>query len=221
MPVCDVQHGEGGRKILGESLSHAQVQLDVPRQVTGWLPAAVRCSRLDGHIRGGKCLHGQVRIEPDIRRIALVVIEREIPSGWAEIREAAIDRAVSVGRLIRISQVSLPHTPELGRPDGEFVALYQRTVDGQGQEGVRIADVVVIEEVLRLGMEMIDIDYPSVDRNREAGLIFLIAFAVQRQEAQIIVLGESKQWATQSGERRRLIVLSPKSAQDPVELRQP
>src|ERR1700722_9865391 len=69
-------------------------------------------------------------------------------------------------------------------------------------------------------MEVIGIDDPAIQWNGDTGLPFLVALTAQRQEAQIAVLRVFKERATQCGERRSLVVLSPKSAQDPVDTRQ-
>src|ERR1700734_4040381 len=182
--------------------------------------AAVRESRADVHVRRDEGAPRQVRIDTNIRRIALVVIECEETGRRGEIREAPIDRSVPVCRLIGIGQVSLANTPELGGANSELVALNQRGVDRQGYKDVRVADVVVIEEVLRFGVEVVRIDDPAIQRNCDAGLPFLVALTVQRQEAQIAVLRVLKERTTQCVERRSLIILSPKSAQDPIEARQ-
>jgi len=42
------------------------------------------------------------------------MIECEEAGGWTEIGKSAVDRAVSVGRLIGIGEVGLADTPELG-----------------------------------------------------------------------------------------------------------
>ena len=177
--VRHVQYGQRRGKALSPRFACAQVQLGVARQMTRGCAAAVGEPRADVHIGGGKRLARQVRVEPDIRRIALVMIEREEAGGRTEIGKSSVDRAVSVGCLIGIGQVGLTDAPELGRTNGELVALNQRAVDRQGYERVRVADVVVIEEILRLGVEVIGIDYPALNGDRDADLIFLVALAVQ------------------------------------------
>src|SRR5580658_8591147 len=100
--------------------------------------AAVGEPGADVYIGGGKRLARQGRVEPDIRRIALVMVECEEAGRGAEIGESSVDRAVAVGSLIGIGQVGLTDTPELGGANGEFVALNQRAVDRQGQKCVRV-----------------------------------------------------------------------------------
>ena len=112
VPVRHVQHGQRRRKALSPRLARAQVQLGVAWQMTRGCSAAVGESRADGDVGGGKRLARQVRVEPDIRRIALVMIEREEAGGGTEIGESSVDRAIAIGRLIRIGQVSLTDTPE-------------------------------------------------------------------------------------------------------------
>src|SRR5580700_4761749 len=96
-----------------------------------WRAVAVRKAGAVVHVDRGIGGGRQIRIQSDVRRIALIVIESEIPRRGAEIREPAIDRPVPVGRLVRIGNVSLPHTPESRRADGEFVPLDQGTSDSE------------------------------------------------------------------------------------------
>ena len=77
----------------------------------------------------------------------------------------------------------------------------------------------MIEEVLCFRVKVIDVDRPAVYGNGDTDLLFFIALTAQRQEAQIIVLRELKQRATQGSERRCLIVFPPKSTQDPAKSR--
>ena len=99
--------------------------------MTRW-PIAVGESRAVVHIRGGKSLPGQVRVETDICRIALVVIESEAARTGVEVGQPAIDRAESVGSLIGIGHMGLTETPKLRGTNGEFIALNQRSIDRQG-----------------------------------------------------------------------------------------
>ena len=221
VPVRHVQYGQRRGKALSPRFARAQVQLGVAWQMTRGCATAVGEPRADGDIGGGKRLARQVRVEPDIRRIALVMIEREEAGGRTEIGESSVDRAIAIGRLIRIGHVGLTDIPELGGTNGELVTLNQRAVDRQGQKRVRVADVVVIEEILRLGVKVIGIDHPALHGDRDADLVFLVALAVQRQEAQVAILRVLEQRPAERRQRRRLVVLAPKSAQDPVQLGKP
>ena len=79
--------------------------------------------------------------------------------------------------------MDLAKAPESRRADGELIAANHRPVDRQRQERVRVADGVVVEKFAGLGTEMIDVDRPAIQRNRDPDLIFLVALAVQRQKA--------------------------------------
>src|ERR1700733_7846480 len=146
-------------------------------------------------------------------RGSLIVVEREAARRRAEVGEPTIDGTDTVRGLIRISQVELADIPNPRRTNGQLVALDQRAVDGERQECIRVADVVVVEEVLRQRMKVIDIDGPTRNGNRQTELILLVAFAVQRNEAQVVALCELEQGSAQGDERRRLIILAPKAAQ--------
>src|SRR5579863_6768217 len=75
----------------------------------------------------------------------------------------------------------------------------------------------MIEEILDLGAEVIDIESPAADRNREAVLEFPVAFAVQRQKAEIAIPRVGEQWPGDRLKRRWLIELTPEGPQDPVQ----
>src|ERR1700733_665617 len=113
MAVCDVQCSEGHRQVISECFSRAHIQLRVPWQMTRWYTAAVGVSRADVDVRGDKGLPRQIRVETDIRCIALVVIECVEAGRGTEVCEAASDRSVSVGRLVGIGDVSLTDIPQL------------------------------------------------------------------------------------------------------------
>src|SRR6202142_1729505 len=173
------------------------------------------------HARGRKGLPGQSRIESRVYRVSLVVIELETARRGTEIGQAAIDRAKTVGRLIRIGEMKLADTTNFWRTDGQLIALDQRTIDGERQEGIRVPDVVVIEEVLGQRMKVIGIDGPALNGDRDPKLIFLVAFTMQRNETQIAVLRELEQGTLKRGQRRCLVVLPPESTQNPVQPRKP
>src|SRR5258705_334765 len=183
----------------------------------GWRRIAVGKSRSVVNAQGSKRLPRQIRVESGVGRILVVVIEREPARRRTEVRQPAVDGTKAVRGLIRINQVELADIPHLRRTNGQLVALDQRAVDGERQECIRIPDVVVIEEVLRQRVKVIDIDSPALNGNRQAELILLVAFAVQRNESQIVVLCKLQQGTLECGERRRLIVLAPEAAQKPID----
>src|ERR1700728_3232799 len=113
MAVSDVQCSERHRQVLSECFSRAHIQLRVPRHMTRWYIAAVGVSRASGNVRGDEGLPWQIRVEADVRRIALVMIECEEAGRGTEVCESAIDRSVSVGRLVGIGEVSLNDAPQL------------------------------------------------------------------------------------------------------------
>src|SRR5579864_6494906 len=100
MSVRDVQSRQRDLEVISEAFPPAHIQLRVPGQMARSNAAAVGESRADIHVGRSICLPWQVRIQTHIRCISLVMIESKEPGRRTEIRETAIDRAKSVGRLI-------------------------------------------------------------------------------------------------------------------------
>src|SRR6202035_5762013 len=82
---------------------------------------------------------------------------------------------------------------------------------------IRVADVVVVKEVLRQRMKVIDINGPTLNGNGQAELVLLVAFAMQRNEAQIIAVRELEQRTAYGDERRCLVILAPEAAKKPID----
>src|ERR1700722_1398736 len=97
---------------------------------------AVGKTRSIVQIRRGKRTPREVRIEPDIDGIALIVVEGKAARRGTEIGHPASDRARAIRSLIRISDVRLTDAPEPGRTNGQLVALDQCAVNRQGQKGI-------------------------------------------------------------------------------------
>src|SRR6202000_1921279 len=128
-----------------------------------------------------------------------------------EVGQAAVDGAESISGLVGIGQMKLADIPQSGRADRQLIALDQGAINGERQEGVGVADVVVIEEILGQGMEGVEIDGPAVDRDAQAELILLVTLSMKGNESQVVILREFKQRASQGDQRRRLVVLAPKA----------
>src|SRR5258707_10567573 len=126
MTIGEIQNRQRGRKTLSEGLACAQVEFRVTCKMAR-RRLAVGESRPVGEIQRGKRAARQIQVETRIRRVALIVVQRESSLGRAEVRQAAIDGAETVRGLIRIREMELADTPHSGRADGQFVAADQRT----------------------------------------------------------------------------------------------
>ena len=66
--------------------------------------------------------------------------------------------------------MELAAIPEARRAQRQFRAANQSSVDRDGNEDVGFADVVVIEEIFGAGFEIVGIERPAANGNRDAEL---------------------------------------------------
>src|SRR5205809_1452642 len=112
--------------------------------------------------------------------------------------------------------------PEKHRRSGsDFKGSDARPVNCQRKEDVRITQRVVIEEILDARVEVIRINSPSAQRNRETKLILLVALAAQRNEIEALADCQRQQRSRDSREWRRLIIAPIKTVQHPVQAGNP
>ncbi len=78
-------------------------------------------------------------------------------------------------------------------------------------------DVAVVEKVVGARLEGVDVEQPAVKGNLHAELVLLIALAAQGNEAGIGAVGKGQRGAGEAGERRRLIEVTVKGAEHPIE----
>src|SRR6201999_2417343 len=121
--------------------------------------------------------------------------------------------------LIRIRQVNLGSVRNRRRTQGQFPAANNGFLNRQRKENIRLADVIVIEEVVSDSLKVVGIDRPSAIRNRYPELMLLITFTVQGNESQIIHVDESQQRSSSRQQWRRLVVLSIDCSEAPPPLR--
>src|SRR6516164_2160598 len=86
------------------------------------------------------------------------------------------------------------------------------------KENIRGIQIVVVEEVFCPRQEVIRVERPSMQRNRDTELMFLVSFTVKRDKSKILPRHKLQQRAGRRKERRRLIEVSVEAANDPVEL---
>src|ERR1700722_813931 len=94
-----------------------------------------------------------------------------------------------------------------------------RLGNGDGEKEVGFADIVVVKKIHHVGAEVIDIEYPSAQRDGHTELVFFIAFPMESDESKIAGLCKSQQRPRSRYKGRRLIVVAVKSAEGPVETR--
>ncbi len=116
--------------------------------------------------------------------------------------------------------MQLSAVSEARRAEREFPAANDSLRDGDGEEDAGGADVVVVEEILDVGAEVVGVENPSAVRDGDAELMFFVALAVQGDEAKPLLLGVVDQRGAGDGfDRRGLVVVSVEGAEGPVQLR--
>jgi hypothetical protein len=68
-------------------------------------------------------------------------------------------------------------------------------------------------------MIVVHVKRPTPQWNRQPELVFLIALAAQRDEAEPLRYRKIEKWTAYRRERRRLVILAPKASKDPVQMR--
>src|SRR5487761_741654 len=149
------------------------------------------------------------------------MIERKVSSRWREVCEAAGDRSFALRHLVRIREMHLPNPPEPRRAKGRFPSTNQGLLNREREEHIRVADVVVVEEILRARLERIGVQKPSPNRNRYPELMLFVAFSSQRNEAQALAGNESQQGSRRGQQWRRLIDMAVEAAKHPMQTRNP
>src|SRR5271156_2547318 len=162
-------------------LAHRYIERRMLRQVlTRKFRAghAVREARAIIHIGRSEGLPRQRSVESNVQRVALVVIEWRV-SGWRlatgigrrKADQPTGDGTSLVSDLIRVGQVKLTAIPESRRCQGQLPATNQSTVDRHRNKNIRIADVVVVEKVIRARLEVVGIERPTPEGNGHAKLV--------------------------------------------------
>ena len=84
--------------------------------------------------------------------------------------------------------MQVQRTPQSRGAYGDLGGLDHGTGDRDWQEDVGVADRIVIEEVLRPGAEVPEVEDPAMQRQTDPELELLVALAMQRQERELVLL---------------------------------
>src|SRR3984957_17995782 len=128
-----------------------------------------------------------------MQRISLVVIEQSEAIAKRKIRQAAVDIPESERELIRVRQINLPVIVNSRRTQRQLPTVDARALNRDWKKHVGVVQVVMVEEILRARQKAIRVDRPPEQWNRDAKLMLLIALAMQRNEAQILLRDEIDQ----------------------------
>ncbi len=96
---------------------------------------------------------------------------------------------------VGVGQIHFSTMQQLRRAHRHFPAVEARVINRERKEDVGIADVVVVEIIMRALMVVIHVERPTTQRNSQAELMFLIALTAQRDKAQTLLHGISQQRA--------------------------
>src|SRR6266849_1594285 len=218
--VGDVQCLNVDRELLTETLSQRKVKGGVRLQVAWWRTAA---GESRGIVDVGRSVGVEWEIVPtaEVQRVALVVVEVEISRRrhGASTNQTADDAATAKRQLIRIREIELGAIAEPWRAESQLPAIDSRAVYIDGEEDVGVIQTVVIEEVGGASQKVVGIQYPAFEGNGHTELVLFIAFAGQPCKIQLLLASDRvESRARQRAERRRLIKMSVKTSEHPVEL---
>src|SRR5438874_13713734 len=112
---------------------------------------------------------------------------------------------------MRVGEVCF-HPADLRRAQCRLPSADASAIDSEREKDVRVLERVMIEKILGEGVEVASVDGPAFERDPDADLPLLVAFAAQRKEAYTLVRGKSEQRSAQGFERGRLVVASVEAA---------
>jgi len=144
------------------------------------------------------------------------MIEKEVSHvRGREVCKAAGYGTRALGVLMRICQVNAGAVEEFRRADGGFPAADAGVIDREWKKNIRVSQNVVVEKIPRGRMEIVFVERPAAEGDRDAYFPLFIAFAVERKEAKAGL----EQILGNCIERRSLVVASVESPQYGIQLR--
>src|SRR5579863_6295931 len=150
---------------------------------------AVGESRTIVDIAGKPCVHGEIRREPGVERVALVVVDGMVQGTEVASRiigvsagESPDNVAALFGDLVGVSNVKAAEAREFRRVQGHLPRANQCAVNSDGEVHVGFAEVGVIEEIVDSVLERIDVESETAPGNLNSDLKFFIALRGQGSE---------------------------------------
>src|SRR5882724_11882162 len=145
------------------------------------------------HVTRNPGTPGQVDVEAEVQRVALVVVEEEIGAVlWRnEFGESAAHAAASFCILVRVGKVRF-YPADLRRAQGRLPTAHAGAIDSQREEDVGIPQRVVIEVVFGKGVEVAAVDGPALEGDTDADFPLLVTFAAQGKKAHAIECGQAE-----------------------------
>src|SRR4029077_4728693 len=116
-----------------------------------------------------------------MQRVALVMVQqkvaRERRSAWAD--QAANDAAKAKSQLVGIGEIELRPVSDAWGTQRQLPAIDSRALNIDGEKNVGVVQAVVVEEVLRAIQEVVGVEHPALERNRDAELMLFVLLPVQ------------------------------------------
>src|SRR6267378_2589528 len=106
---------------------------------------------------------------------------------------------------------------DLRRAERELPAVDACALDSNGKKQVGVVEIVVVKEIFGAREEIAGVERPAAKGNRDAKLVLLIALTVQRNEAQVLIVGGLQERPGNGQQRRALIEMSVEGAENPVQ----
>lgn len=220
--VGDVQGLNVYGKLLTKTLSQREIKCGVRLEMIT-ADHGVAVGEAGGVVDVGRSVGMEWEIVPraQVQGVALVVIEEAEAVTKGKVGETTIDVAKGEGELVRIGQVNLSTIADAGRTQRKFPTVDARALNGYREKQVGVVKIGVVEEILGASEKIACVERPAVEWNGDAKLVLFIAFSVEWNEAQILIVGGLQERTGNGQQRRRLVEMSVKSAENPVQLRNP
>src|SRR5260221_874944 len=97
----------------------------------------------------------------------------------------------------------------------ELPAVDACALDSNGKKQVGVVEIVVVKEIFGAREEIAGVERPAAKGNRDAKLVLLIALTVQRNEAQVLIVGGLQERRGNGQQRRGLIEMAAEDAATP------
>src|SRR5579872_6396093 len=100
-----------------------------------------------------------------------------------------------------------------------FPATNDGMGDGYREEEVGLADIVVVEEILRIGAEGVEVENPAAEREGGPKLMFFVALALEQNKSQAVGIGKLQERTGGCNQGRGLVIVAVEGAESPIEMR--
>src|ERR1039457_3214878 len=121
------------------------------------------------------------------------MVERA-PCQVRKIRQPAIDESSGTRHLVGICEVNLGPVRNARRAQGQLPASNNGPLNGEREEEIGLADVVVIEKIRRVRANHVSVEHPAAPPDVHTELFFYVPLAMKGYESQTTVARKLQQW---------------------------